>query len=111
MNSASFDTFNKETKELFIERCILLYWLGIFLFPLFSILDFLVTQNNFFHFLAWRIFFILLLSFSLIWTKKTYNYRVALVLFLSTYTTGIAIIAMMGLVMEEQNLIYYGASS
>jgi len=108
VNSTSTEIFKKETKELFIERCLLLLWLGIFFFPLFSILDFLVARNYFFSFLTWRILYALLLIFSIILIKNTRNQSLAIFLILSVYLIGIAIITMMCLVMDDQNLIYYG---
>ena len=108
MNSASIEAFDKETRELFIERSILLHWLGMLFFPLFSILDFLVARNYFFPFLTWRLLYALLLIFSLILLKNKRNYPLALFLVLIFYLIGIAIITMMCLAMKEQNLIYYG---
>lgn len=108
MSFSSVEIFNQEVKELFVKRCILLHWLGIVFFPLFSFLDFLVTRNNFFMFLTWRLLFSCLLAVSLLLVKKKHSYTHALWLILGVYLIGVALLSLMCRVMEGQDSIYYG---
>lgn len=108
MSATLSGTFTREIEELFIERSILLYWIGIFLFPLFSTLDFFVSRDYFLTFLVWRLLYAFFLLFILTLTKKKRNYHLALFLIFIAYLSGGALISMMCLVMEDHNFIYYG---
>lgn len=107
MGSISVKMYNEEIRELFIKRCILLHRLGIIFFPLFSLLDFLVTRSNFLTFLLWRLLFSSLLTVNLLWIKKKHSYSHTLLLTFIGYLTGGAIISLMCRV-GELGTIYYG---
>ncbi len=107
MGFVSIDTYDLETRKLFVKRCILLHRLGIIFFPLFSILDFTLTRGNFSTFLIWRLLYASLLSLSLAWIHKNPTFSKTLVLTFIGYLTGGALISLMCCV-GEQNTIYYG---
>ncbi len=100
--------FDQEIRELFIKRCILLHRLGIIFFPLFSILDFLVTRNNFFTFLLWRLLFSSLLAVNLLWIKKKHSYSHTLLLTFIGYLVGGALVSLMCRVGELGTIYYSG---
>lgn len=108
MSATSSETFTRETEKLFIERSILLYWIGVFFFPLFSVLDFFVSREHFLTFLVWRLLFAFFLVLILALVKKKRNYQLTLFLDFIAYLSGGALISMMCLVMEDQRFIYYG---
>ncbi|HID71018.1 MAG TPA: HD domain-containing protein [Desulfobacterales bacterium] len=108
MSATSSETFTRETEKLFIERSILLDWIGVFFFPLFSVLDFFVSREHFLTFLVWRLLFAFFLVLILALVKKKRNYQLTLFLDFIAYLSGGALISMMCLVMEDQRFIYYG---
>jgi len=108
VSATSSETFTRETEKLFIERSILLDWIGVFFFPLFSVLDFFVSREHFLTFLVWRLLFAFFLVLILALVKKKRNYQLTLFLDFIAYLSGGALISMMCLVMEDQRFIYYG---
>ena len=76
-------------------------------FPLFSLLDFLVTRNNFLTFLVWRLLFSSLLTVNLLWIQKKQSYSHTLLLTFIGYLVGGALISLMCRV-GELGTIYYG---
>jgi PAS domain S-box-containing protein len=81
--------------------------LGIFFFPLFSILDFILLKEVFFPFLFWRITFSLFLFICLVWLRKVKSYNLAKWLCFVSYLTGGALIALMIVQMGPWGIGYY----
>lgn len=99
--------YDQATKDLFRKRTFIFLWLGIIFFPLFSLLDYVVSKENWLLFLFYRFCIsFLLIAFVVILHRKTSHAVSKFVLF-SAYICGGFCITMMALKMGGYTSSYY----
>lgn len=107
MSACRNTMFEQERRQFFVKRSIVFFLLGIFFFPLFSILDFILFRDLFLPFLSWRIIFSLFLFVCLLWLQKVKSYILAKYLCFVSFLAGGAIISMMVVRMGTWGEGYY----
>jgi len=74
------EAFQQELQELFHHRTNVILWLGVTLFPLFAILDYIAVHHLFSQFLVWRVVaslaFLFLLYLNLINKEKKHPFAI-----------------------------------
>jgi len=89
------EIFNNKSKDLFLQRSIIFFWLGIIFFPLFSIVDFFTYREHVEFFLAYRIGIALtLVAFILILRTKPSHIIILLLTFTGYLLGGFTITLM-----------------
>ncbi len=89
------DSYGRETRQLFVDRVVIVFWLAIILFLFFSVLDFILYKQVFLRFLSWRITFSLFLLGCLVLLKHYDSYYFSKYLCFACCLFGDAIITAM----------------
>ncbi|MFZ0242219.1 MAG: HD domain-containing phosphohydrolase [Desulfobacterales bacterium] len=87
--------YRREIQELFHTRLRAILWVGVFFYPLFSILDFVVARPYFDLFVAYRLGFSLFCYLSLYFLRFAIARRQVFLISLIAYLAGGATISMM----------------